>query len=182
MGLRKTANTRRASRRAVRCAAQSSEPRGDVGAAAQNIEHVARDFLLQTMATGRLLRAVLGRQSQQGKARGHGEMELRILSSTYGTSIWWGCGEKEIGALLLAAQGTRGEPIWEQGDERRQLFGEGEGIGHCAGRRPSVESRGVGCLLAEVVARLQGDRELGHGSHGCRGHQDQPSKLEEPSA
>jgi hypothetical protein len=76
MGLRKTANTRRASRRAVRCAAQSSEPRGDVGAAAQNIEHVARDFLLQTMATGRLLRAVLGRQSQQGKARDHGEMEL----------------------------------------------------------------------------------------------------------
>jgi hypothetical protein len=127
MGLHKTANTRRASRRAVRCAAQSSEPRGDVGAAAQNIEHVARDFLLQTMATGRLLRAILGRPSQQGKARGHGEMELRILSCTYSASIWWGCGEKKIGALLLAAQGTRGEPIWEQGDERRPLFGKERG-------------------------------------------------------
>jgi hypothetical protein len=67
-------------RRAVHGAPQNSEPaaRGDVGAAAQNIEHVARDFLLQTMATGRPLRAVLGRQSQQGKARGHGEMELRM--------------------------------------------------------------------------------------------------------
>jgi dihydroxyacetone kinase len=43
-------------------------------------------------------------------------------------------------------------------------------------------SRGHRAIAGRVAARLQGDRELGHGSHGCRGHQDQPSKLEEPSA
>ena len=166
LGLRKTANTRRAST-AVRCAAQSSEPRGDVGAAAQNIEHVARDFLLQTMATGRLLRAVLGRQSQQGKARGHGEMELRILSSTYGASIWWGCGEKEIGALLLAAQGTRGEqscwpPVrqpWRGFLQPWSRRGRWEGMSCCWNSwAPWTGSR---------AAREKNPSSPGAGGHGC---------------
>jgi hypothetical protein len=74
--------------------------RGAIGAAAHNIEHVARDFLLQTMATGRPLRAVLGRQSQLGKARGHGEMELRRRGAVQGVGQRWkkGFGIQAVGA------------------------------------------------------------------------------------
>jgi hypothetical protein len=77
MGLRSEHESDDTRRGEWRSNGRAAAARGDVGAAAQNIEHVARDFLLQTMATGRPLRAVLGRQSQQGKDRGHGKMELR---------------------------------------------------------------------------------------------------------
>jgi hypothetical protein len=108
------------------------------------------------MATGRLLRAVLGRQSQQGKARGHGEMELRILSSTYGASIWWGLrgkGDRSAASCCSRYKG-RAELLATCASAMERLLAAMEQKGALGGDE----------LLLEFLGAT--DRELG--DHGSR--------------
>jgi hypothetical protein len=82
---------------------------------------------------------------------------------------------------LLPHQGKGGRGEQQQGREASWEEDEQEGAGKISGRPWELLPReGVG--VGGVAPLEQRNRELSHGSHGCRGHQDQPSKLEEPSA
>jgi hypothetical protein len=57
----------------------ASRQRVETSGLLRKTSNMQRDILSQTMTMGRPRRAVLGRESQQGKAGSHGGMELLLV-------------------------------------------------------------------------------------------------------